>query len=256
MYLGVTDLHVKKGEWQSLMTSKRVIPCLEKIGRYITFIWKIINRKKPNKKQLEFERSWKKENNGKMYIIVGLGNPSFKYVGTRHNVGFETIDTLAHKYNIQVTTKKHRALIGKGIIEGHKVILVKPQTFMNLSGESVRSVVSYYNINEEHELIVIFDDVNLDVGQIRIRERGSAGGQNGVKSIIAHLGTSNFIRVRIGIGTKPPMYKMSDYVLSHFVHEEREIMDKCYDESVKAIVSILDGDIHKAMNQWNQRKVN
>ena len=191
-----------------------------------------------------------------MYVIVGLGNPSFKYIGTRHNVGFEAIDTLAHKYNIQVSTKKHRAFVGRGIIEGHKVILVKPQTYMNLSGESVKSVVNYYNINKESELIVIFDDVSLDVGQIRIRERGSAGGQNGVKSVISHLDTSEFIRIRIGIGAKPPMYKMSDYVLSHFDSEERKIIEECYDESVKVVISILDGDIQKAMNQWNQRKVN
>ena len=226
-------------------------------GRWIAFIWKIINKKKQRKEQQKaLEKSWEKDNNKKMYIIVGLGNPSLKYVGTRHNVGFETIDTLAHIYNIQVSTKRHRALMGKGIIEGHKVILVKPQTYMNLSGESVRSVVDYYGIDEESELVVIFDDVNLDVGQIRIRERGSDGGQKGARSIISHLGTSNFIRIRIGIGAKPPMYKMSDYVLSHFVCEERKVMDECYDESVKAIVSILNGDIQGAMNKWNQRKVN
>ena len=220
----------------------------------MTFIKKMFGLRRRHKHKIDIENQWRGDSS-KMHIIVGLGNPSFKYIGTRHNVGFESIDALAHKYGIQVTIKKHRALIGKGVIEGHKVILVKPQTYMNLSGESVQSVVDYYKIDVEKELIVVFDDVNLDVGQIRIRERGSAGGQNGVKSIISRLGTSNFIRVRIGIGNKPPMYKMSDYVLSHFEKDERELMEECYTESVEAITLILDGDIKSAMNNWNKRKV-
>ena len=124
-----------------------------------------------------------------MYIIAGLGNPDRQYEGTRHNVGFDVIDRLSDKYDIAVDTKKNRALIGKGIIEGQKVILAKPQTYMNLSGESIRSLVDYYKIDEEHELIVIYDDINLGVGQLRIREKGSAGGHNGIKNIISCLGT-------------------------------------------------------------------
>ena len=122
-----------------------------------------------------------------MFIIAGLGNPDKQYEGTRHNVGFDVIDRIAEKYNISVDTKKHRALIGKGVIEGQKVILAKPQTYMNLSGESIRSLLDYYKVDEEQELLVIYDDISLDVGQLRIREKGSAGGHNGIKNIISHL---------------------------------------------------------------------
>ena len=148
-----------------------------------------------------------------MFIIVGLGNPSKEYEGTRHNAGFEVIDRIADKYNISVDTKKHRALIGKGIIGGQKVILAKPQTFMNLSGESVRSLLDYYKVDEEQEFIVIYDDISLDNGQIRIRAKGSAGGHNGIKNIIAHLGGQVFPRVKVGVGEKPSKYDLADYVL-------------------------------------------
>ena len=127
-----------------------------------------------------------------MFIIAGLGNPTLQYRGTRHNVGFDVIDTLADKYNIAVETRKSRALIGKGIIAGQKVLLVKPQTYMNLSGESIGELVSYYKVDEEQELLVIYDDVSLDVGQLRIRRKGSAGGHNGIKDIIRHLGRTYF----------------------------------------------------------------
>ena len=135
-----------------------------------------------------------------MFIIVGLGNPGREYAHTRHNVGFDTIDVLADKYHIDVDTKKHKALIGKGIIEGQKVILVKPQTYMNLSGESVREVLDYYKVDETSELIVIYDDISLNPGQLRIRLKGSAGGHNGIKNIIQHLGGSEFLRIKIGVG--------------------------------------------------------
>ena len=138
-----------------------------------------------------------------MYIIAGLGNPDRQYEGTRHNAGFDVIDRIADKYNIAVDTKKHRALIGKGVIEGRKVILAKPQTYMNLSGESIRSMADYYKIDPEHELVVIYDDINLEPGQLRIREKGSAGGHNGIKNIIACLGTQVFPRIRVGVGEKP-----------------------------------------------------
>ncbi len=132
-----------------------------------------------------------------MYIIAGLGNPGKEYAGSRHNVGFMTLDELADRYNIDVREKAHKALIGKGMIEGNKVILVKPQTYMNLSGESIRSVMDYYK-TEPSEFIVIYDDISLEPGQIRIRKKGSAGGHNGIKNIIAHLGTQEFPRIRIG----------------------------------------------------------
>lgn len=131
-----------------------------------------------------------------MFIIVGLGNPGKEYEGTRHNAGFDVIDRLADQYHISVEERKHRAFCGKGVIGGQKVVLVKPQTYMNLSGESVRSIVDYYKIDEESELLVIFDDISLDVGQIRIRKKGSAGGHNGIKNIIAQLGTTEFQRIK------------------------------------------------------------
>ena len=161
-----------------------------------------------------------------MYIIAGLGNPTLEYEGTRHNVGFDVIDALADQYNISVDGRKSRALIGKGIIEGQKAILVKPQTYMNLSGESVGALVDYYKVDEETELIVIYDDVSLDVGQLRIRKKGSAGGHNGIKNIIAHLGTETFLRIKVGVGEKPKKYDLADYVLGHFSKAERKIMEE------------------------------
>ena len=124
----------------------------------------------------------------RMYIIVGLGNPGKQYAHTRHNVGFDTIDVLAERYGISVDAKKHKALYGKGIVEGNRVVLAKPQTFMNLSGESVRELIDFYKIDETEELIVIYDDISLEPGQLRLRAKGSAGGHNGIKNIIAHLG--------------------------------------------------------------------
>ena len=138
-----------------------------------------------------------------MYIIVGLGNPERKYAGTRHNIGFSAITALCDAYNISLDLKKHKALCGKGYIEGQKVLLAEPQTYMNLSGESIHELVDYYKIDPESELIVIYDDINLAPGKLRIREKGSAGGHNGIKNIIAHLGTQNFNRIRIGVGEKP-----------------------------------------------------
>lgn len=189
-----------------------------------------------------------------MFIIVGLGNPSKEYEGTRHNAGFEVIDRIADKYNIFVDTKKHRALIGKGIIGGQKVILAKPQTFMNLSGESVRSLLDYYKVDEEQEFIVIYDDISLDNGQIRIRAKGSAGGHNGIKNIIAHLGGQVFPRVKVGVGEKPSKYDLADYVLGHFSKEEQVLMDEGYAHAVHAVEMILEGDISAAMNEYNRKK--
>lgn len=189
-----------------------------------------------------------------MFIIAGLGNPDGQYEGTRHNVGFDVIDRLADKYNIAVDVKKHRALLGKGVIEGQKVILAKPQTYMNLSGESIRSLVDYYKIDGEHELLVIYDDINLGVGQLRIREKGSAGGHNGIKNIIAHLGTQVFPRIRVGVGEKPSRYDLADYVLGHFSRAEKELMDEGYDHAVKAVGMILSGRIGDAMSEYNRKK--
>ncbi len=188
-----------------------------------------------------------------MFLIVGLGNPTLQYEGTRHNVGFDVIDLLADKYNITVETRKGRAYIGKGMMEGKKVILAKPQTYMNLSGESVRSLVDYYKIDEESELLIVYDDVSLGVGQLRIRKKGSAGGHNGIKNIISHLGTNVFIRIKIGVGEKPKKYDLADYVLSCFSKAEREQMEEGYEKAVRAAVMILNGETDAAMNEYNRK---
>ena len=163
-----------------------------------------------------------------MYIIAGLGNPTKEYEGTRHNVGFDVIDRLSERYNIDVTMEKHRALIGKGMIAGQKVILVKPQT---------------YKVDPEKELIVIYDDISLGVGQLRIRAKGSAGGHNGIKNIIAHLGGQVFPRIKVGVGEKPPKYDLADYVLGHFSKAEQELMSEGYDNAVKAVELIVSDQI-------------
>ena len=190
-----------------------------------------------------------------MFIIVGLGNPTKEYEGTRHNVGFDVIDAIADKYNISVTERKNRAFCGKGIIAGQKVLLAKPQTYMNLSGESVRGLLDYFKIDEETELIVIYDDVSLDVGQLRIRKKGSAGGHNGIKNIITHLGTNAFQRIKVGVGEKPKEYDLADYVLGHFSKAEKELMEDGYKNAMEAIEMILQGEIDAAMNQFNKKVV-
>ena len=189
-----------------------------------------------------------------MFIIVGLGNPSKEYEGTRHNAGFEVIDRIADKYNISVDTKKHRALIGKGIIGGQKVILAKPQTFMNLSGESVRSLLDYYKVDEEQEFIVIYDDISLDNGQIRIRAKGSAGGHNGIKNIILHLGTEVFPRIKVGVGEKPKGWDLADYVLGRYSAEDRKIIDEAQKEAAEAVKMMVMDDVRGAMNRYNTKK--
>ena len=188
-----------------------------------------------------------------MYIIVGLGNPTKEYNNTRHNIGFDVIDKLADMYSISVLEKKHKALVGKGIINGQKVILAKPQTYMNLSGESVRELVDYYKVDEETELVIIYDDISLDVGQLRIRKKGSAGGHNGIKSIIQHLGTDVFPRIKMGVGEKPKGYDLADYVLGHFKKEERIIMDESIISASKAIELMVIDEIGEAMNQYNKK---
>ena len=157
-----------------------------------------------------------------MYLIAGLGNPDKKYEHTRHNVGFDVIDELAEKYNISISEKKHKALLGKGVIEGQKVVLAKPQTYMNLSGESIVELVHYYKIDPETEMIVIYDDISFAPGNLRIRQSGSAGGHNGIKNIIKCLGTQEFMRIKVGVGEKPKNWDLADFVLGHFSKEERE----------------------------------
>ncbi len=188
-----------------------------------------------------------------MFIIAGLGNPTRQYEGTRHNVGFDVIDAIADKYNIAVDGKKCRARVGKGVVEGRKVLLVKPQTYMNLSGESIRGLVDYYKTEPEEELLVIYDDVSLNPGQLRVRAKGSAGGHNGMKNIIANLGTDVFARIKVGIGKKPKEYDLADYVLSRFPGGERELLKEAYGHAVLAAEQIVKGDIQSAMNEYNRK---
>lgn len=188
-----------------------------------------------------------------MYIIVGLGNPDKEYDNTRHNIGFAAVDMLADKYGIHVSEVKHKALIGKGVINGSKVILVKPLTYMNLSGEAVRAVVDYYKIDEEEELLIIYDDISLDVGQLRVRKKGSAGGHNGIKSIISHLGHDTFQRIKIGVGEKPKGYELAAYVLGHFSKEDMATLKEGMEKVDGAVTLILQDQVDEAMNRYNTK---
>lgn len=190
-----------------------------------------------------------------MYIIAGLGNPGSKYAHTRHNAGFEAIDRLADQYRISIETKKFQALCGTGVIEGQKVLLLKPQTYMNLSGESIRAACDFYKIDPETELVVMYDDISLPPGHLRIRGKGSAGGHNGIKSIIQHLGTQVFPRVKIGVGEKPKEYDLADYVLGHFVKEEWAEMEEAFKKAGQAAAAMTVEDIQQVMNQFNTAKV-
>lgn len=189
-----------------------------------------------------------------MYIIAGLGNPGKEYDNTRHNIGFAAIDYIAETYGISVDDKKFKAKIGKGMIEGEKVILLKPQTYMNLSGESIRLALDFFKVDEKTELLVLFDDVSLDVGQLRIRKKGSAGGHNGLKNIISHLGHDSFQRIKIGVGEKPKGYDLADYVLGHFSKDEMKRMDETVIQVNQAVKSIVTDGIENAMNQFNKKQ--
>ena len=189
-----------------------------------------------------------------MILIVGLGNPGKQYEHTRHNVGFDVIDVMADKYNISVTEKKHKALCGKGIIEGQKVVLAKPQTFMNLSGESVAELLNFYKSDPETELIVIFDDFSLAPGNIRVRKKGSAGGHNGIKNIIAMTGTQNFMRIKVGVGEKPAGWDLADHVLGHFDAADRKLVESAMEDAMGAAILMMQGEADKAMNDYNRKK--
>lgn len=187
-----------------------------------------------------------------MYIIVGLGNPGREFVNTRHNIGFDVIDVLADEENFSVLEKKHKAIIGKGVVAGQKCILAKPVTFMNRSGESIRELIDYYKVDETDELIIISDDVSMDVGKVRIRKKGSAGGHNGLKNIIEHLGHENFIRVKIGVGEKPKGWDLADYVLGRFSAPERETLNETAKWAADAIRAIITDGPDSAMNRYNR----
>lgn len=186
-----------------------------------------------------------------MFIIAGLGNPGQKYSRTKHNVGYDTIDILSDKYGIPMDFEKFRSICGKGMIEGEKVLLVKPLTFMNLSGEALREVISYYKEDPEENLLVISDDIALDPGRIRVRPRGSAGGHNGLKNIIAELQTEEFGRVRIGVGEKPRAWDLKDWVLAEFDDETRDLIDQAEIRAANAVVSVIAEGYDAAMNSFN-----
>ena len=187
-----------------------------------------------------------------MYLIAGLGNPTREYEKTRHNVGFEAIDILADKAGTTVTGKQHKALYGKGYIGGQKVILAKPQTYMNLSGESIREIADFYKIEPEN-IIILCDDINLSEGQLRIRLKGSAGGHNGLKNIISHLGTQEFPRIRIGVGEKPRGMDLADYVLGRFPKEQQAVMEEAYRDAAEAACMMIEDGADAAMNHYNRK---
>ena len=190
-----------------------------------------------------------------MYIIVGLGNPTRQYEGTKHNVGFDTIDYLIDEYQIPSSGTGHKALFGKGMIAGQKVIVAKPMTYMNLSGESVRELVNYYKVDPESELIVVYDDISLAPGQIRIRKKGSAGGHNGIKNIIANLGTDHFMRVKVGVGAKPKGWDLADHVLGRFSADDRKLVDEAIELAADAVEKIITDGPDAAMNEYNRKRV-
>lgn len=188
-----------------------------------------------------------------MYLIVGLGNPDKKYDHTKHNVGFDAIDELIDKYDIPLSGLTMKGMYGKTVIGGQKVMVMKPMTYMNLSGHAVRAYIDYYKLDPEEDLIVIYDDVDLPTGQVRIRKKGSAGSHNGMKSIIQMLGTQNFTRIRVGIGPKPEKWDLADYVLAPFSKEERLKVEDIIEECVPITKMIIENSVEDAMTKYNKK---
>ena len=189
-----------------------------------------------------------------MYLIVGLGNPGRQYEATRHNMGFDVIDKLVEEYNVPQSGVKFNAMYGKGRIEGQPVILMKPLSYMNLSGGPVRDMANYFKIDPETEMIVIYDDIDLEPGQLRIRKKGSAGGHNGIKHIIQQLGTQTFVRIKVGVGAKPKDWDLADFVLGHFSDSDRKLVDEGINDAAEAVEMILSEGVDAAMNKYNRKK--
>lgn len=187
-----------------------------------------------------------------MFLIVGLGNPGKEYAGTRHNIGFEAIDYMSKKYNIDVNMTKFKGVFGEGFINNKKVVLLKPSTYMNLSGESIREAINFYKLESE-EVLVIYDDVSLEVGKIRIREKGSAGGHNGIKSIISNMSTDIFPRIKIGVGQ--PKGDLVSHVLGRFSQEEIQDLNEVIEASSQAVEIIIKDGTKEAMNKLNGFKL-
>ncbi|QIB69624.1 aminoacyl-tRNA hydrolase [Aminipila butyrica] len=188
-----------------------------------------------------------------MYVIVGLGNPGKKYENTRHNIGFIALDYLADRHGIKITKIKHKALVGEGNISGQKVLLVKPQTYMNLSGNSVREVMEYYKLEPEN-LLVVYDDIDIPTGSVRIRKKGSAGTHNGMRSIVYDLQSDQFPRIRIGMGNNKKA-DLVNFVIGSFTKEERKIFEGAVVHTADAIECFLQFGIDKAMNEYNTRGI-
>lgn len=200
-----------------------------------------------------FDRFRNQESKGQeFFCIVGLGNPGRQYEETKHNVGFHVIDKLAKKYDIEVNKFKNKAFVGDGTIKGKRVLLVKPQTYMNLSGESVREIVNFYKIPQER-FVVIFDDTSLPCGSVRIREKGSHGGHNGIRNIIDQMGTDEFNRIKVGIGEKPSGWDLADYVLAKFNPDDLPMMEQGMDKAVQGVELMLSRGIKEAANRVNQK---
>lgn len=189
-----------------------------------------------------------------MYMIAGLGNPTRQYEKTRHNIGFDTIDRIAEEYHISMREAKFQSICGSGAIGGQKVLLMKPQIFMNNSGEAIRAALHFYKLDPAQQLLVIYDDISLEPGNLRIRLKGSAGGHNGIKSIIAYAGTQEFARIKIGVGQKPQGWDLADYVLGRFSKEDRIAAEEAMKEAVSAVEMIVAGDAAQAMNLYNKKK--
>ncbi len=186
-----------------------------------------------------------------LFIIAGLGNPGSRYENTRHNMGFETVDYISYKYKIKVSKVKFKAVIGDGEIEGERVMLVKPQTYMNSSGESVREIIDWYKIPLEN-IIIVYDDIDLPLGKIRIRPGGSAGTHNGMRSVIYQIQSDNFPRVRIGVGRPPEGWELVDYVLGRFNEDDRKIVSESVKKASEAVASIIKSGVEAAMNTYNK----
>lgn len=188
-----------------------------------------------------------------MYLIVGLGNPGKQYEATRHNMGFDTLDYLIEEHRVPQGGVKFNAMYGKAVIGGQKAILMKPLSYMNLSGGPVREMANYFKVDPETELIVVYDDIDLEPGQLRIRKQGSAGGHNGIKDIIRQLGTEKFLRVKVGVGAKPKGWDLADHVLGRFSSEERKLVDEAIGRAAAAVEKILADGADAAMNEYNKK---
>ena len=191
-----------------------------------------------------------------MYLIVGLGNPGRQYEATRHNMGFDVIDKLVEEYNVPQSGVKFNAMYGKGRIGGQSVILMKPLSYMNLSGGPIQEMSSYFKIDPETEMIVVYDDIDLDPGQLRIRKKGSAGGHNGIKHIIQQLGTQHFVRIKVGVGAKPKGWDLADHVLGRFDKDDRALVEEAQERACKAVELILTDSVDAAMNEYNKKTGN